>query len=169
MNTLTHCPHCGHSLVEPQETKPKADLSLEWQILAGVPKVYRSRGEEIKNALQKYFKLTPRWNSKFEREWLEWAVSIEDMNDETIECAAKVWRCDKLFNWAVPNLKGIADHWLELSSLEAGCWVELVERCANANLPLPCSKEEWYEMFQSAWAGAQAQLQAEAEAVTNAT
>jgi hypothetical protein len=31
-----------------------------------------------------------------------------------VELAADVWRMDKRFNWSVPSLKGIQEHWLEL-------------------------------------------------------
>jgi len=89
------------------------DLSIENQIYLGKLKVNRSKADEIKNALRKYFRLTPRWASKFDKEWLEWALS-EGMTEEQIEGAAELWRKDKRFNWSIPSLKGIAEHWLEL-------------------------------------------------------
>jgi phage replication O-like protein O len=89
------------------------DLSLENQIFLGKIKAQLSRTDQIKNALRDHFKLTPRWSSKFDREWLEWALS-ENMTAEQIKTAAQLWGSDKRFNWTVPTLKGIAEHWLEL-------------------------------------------------------
>jgi biotin operon repressor len=89
------------------------DLSIENQIFLGKLKVQHSRTDQIKNALREYFRLTPRWVSKFDKQWIEWALD-EEITPEQIKCAAELWRSDKRFNWAVASLKGIAEHWLEL-------------------------------------------------------
>lgn len=89
------------------------DLSIENQIFLGKDKVTQSKADTIKNALRQYFKLTPRWSSKFDSQWLKWAMD-EGMTPSQIQAAAAKWRSDKRFNWGVPSLKGIAEHWLEL-------------------------------------------------------
>lgn len=89
------------------------DLSIENQIFLGKINIAHSRADEIKNGLRQYFRLTPRWVSKFEKQWLEWAMD-EDMTAYQIRAAAEMWGSDKRFNWSTPSLKGIADHWLEL-------------------------------------------------------
>jgi hypothetical protein len=92
---------------------PDLDLSIENQIFLGKIRVQVSKREHIKNALRDYFKLTPRWTSRSDREWLEWAYG-EGMTPEQVQVAADRWRKDRRFNWAPPSLKGIAEHWLEL-------------------------------------------------------
>ena len=114
MNNLTHCPHCGKRLDEPKNKKPDySKWPIEAQIMAGVPKIYIPHSAEIQNALREHFKLTPKWSSNFERQWLEWAVGI-DMTADQIKKAAEVWHEDKRFNWQAANLKGIYDHLQEL-------------------------------------------------------
>ncbi len=34
---------------------------------------------------------------------------------EQVEQAASLWRSDRRFNWKAPDLKGIQEHWLELT------------------------------------------------------
>lgn len=67
----------------------------------------------IKESLKNYFKLTPNWETKFNREFLQWAIQ-ENASPEQIKHAAQVWGKDRRFNWAPPNLKGIQEHWLQL-------------------------------------------------------
>jgi hypothetical protein len=69
--------------------------------------------------LRDFFKLTPFWNSKTDKQWLQWAID-NGITPEQIKAAADLWGKDKRFNWQHPNLKGIAEHWLELieSTLE---------------------------------------------------
>jgi hypothetical protein len=67
----------------------------------------------IKEAVKSYFKLTPNWETKFNREFLQWAIQ-ENASPEQIQHAAQVWGRDKRFNWSHPNLKGIQEHWLKL-------------------------------------------------------
>lgn len=99
---------------EPELTKDIiSDLSIENQIFLGKINITHSKADEIKNALRRYFKLTPRWSSKFDKEWLQWALS-ENMTADQIQAAAKKWGSDRRFNWQPQNLKGIAEHWLEL-------------------------------------------------------
>lgn len=152
MNKLTHCPHCGQRLDEPEAQEVKevqadvlpayANFPIEAQIMAGVPKIYIPKSEAIKNALREHFRLTPNWKTKFNREWMEWAVS-EDIDEECLENAAEVWRMDKLFNWQAPNLKGIQEHWGELSSLSSILWVIWIEFLRNRGKNNPYNKEEF--------------------------
>lgn len=74
---------------------------------------YQLKPKGLRDAFAKYFKLTPNWEAKYNRQFLEWLVSIE-ATPEQIEHAADLWRKDKRFNWTVPTLKGIQEHWLQL-------------------------------------------------------
>jgi hypothetical protein len=78
---------------------------------------YQLKPKGIRDAFAKHFKLTPNWEAKYNRQFLEWSVSI-DMTPEQIERAADLWRMDKRFNWSVPTLKGIQEHWMELIATE---------------------------------------------------
>lgn len=95
------------------KTQPEIDLSIENQIFLGKIKVQHSKADQIKNALREYFKLTPRWTSRFDKDWLEWALS-ENMTPEQVKAASERWGKDRRFNWTHPNLKLIADYWLML-------------------------------------------------------
>ena len=152
MNNLTHCPHCGKSLYEPK----KPDLStwsLEAQIMAGVPNIYIPRSDKIKNALREHFKITPFWSSKFERQWMEWAVSV-DMTEKQILYASWTFQADDRYNWQAANLKSICDHWLDLSSLVAICWAELQNEFECNGKTNTLDKEVFYKAFQNAKAAA---------------
>lgn len=152
MNNLTHCPHCGQRLYEPESQEVQevqadvlpayANFPIEAQIMAGVPKIYIPKSEVVKNALREHFRLTPNWKTKFNREWMEWAVSVE-MDDDALESAAEVWRMDKLFNWQAPNLKGIQEHWEELSSLQSTVWIIWVNFLRTRGKYNPYNKEEF--------------------------
>jgi hypothetical protein len=74
--------------------------------------------KSIQDAMAKYFKLTPRWDTKDGSKWMEWAMET-NVTPEQIEQAAELWRVDKRFNWSIPTLKGIHEHWLELSQVPA--------------------------------------------------
>jgi hypothetical protein len=74
--------------------------------------------KSIQDALKDFFKLTPNWDTKFNRQFMQWAVS-ENIRPEQIKLAAQVWGKDKRFNWAPPNLKGIQEHWLQLIETSA--------------------------------------------------
>jgi hypothetical protein len=67
----------------------------------------------IQDAIRDHFRLTPRWENRYEREWMQWAMG-ERVTPEQVKVAAEKWRSDKRFNWTVPTLKGILEHWLEL-------------------------------------------------------
>lgn len=67
----------------------------------------------VRDAFAKFFRLTPNWEAKYNRQFLEWAVEI-GMVPEQVQRAADVWRSDKRFNWTVPTLRGIQEHWFEL-------------------------------------------------------
>jgi hypothetical protein len=74
---------------------------------------YQLRPKSIQDALRDFFRLTPNWETKFNREFMQWAVA-EKITPEQVKAAAELWRSDKRFNWSVPSLKGIQEHWLEL-------------------------------------------------------
>jgi len=74
---------------------------------------YHLKPKAIKDAIRDYFKLTPNYETKFNREFMQWAV-LENITPEQIKSAAQLWGNDKRFNWSVPTLKGIWEHWLEL-------------------------------------------------------
>ena len=90
-----------------------SEMPIEVQIMAGRKEITIPRSQIIQNALRDHFRLTPRWASKFDKEWMQWAIS-EEMTEEQVKFAAELWRSDKRFNWSTPTLKGIAEHWLEL-------------------------------------------------------
>lgn len=69
----------------------------------------------IQDAIRDHFRLTPRWESKYERQWMQWAIDEAKVTPEQIKVASEVWRSDKRFNWSIPTLKGIHEHWLELT------------------------------------------------------
>lgn len=75
---------------------------------------YQLKPKAIRDAFAKHFRLTPNWDAKYNRQFLEWAVEVK-MTPEQVECAAKLWGSDRRFNWSVPTLKGIQEHWLELT------------------------------------------------------
>lgn len=74
---------------------------------------YHLKPKAIRDAFRDFFKLTPNWETKFHRQFLEWAVE-EKITPEQIKLASEVWGSDKKFNWAHPNLKGIQEQWLQL-------------------------------------------------------
>lgn len=84
---------------------------------------YQLKPQSIKKAFSDFFKLTPNWEAKYNRQFLEWLVEV-DVTPEQIEKAADLWRMDKRFNWQVPTLKGIQEHWLELTTEP----VEVIEK-----------------------------------------
>ena len=64
----------------------------------------------IRKAISEYFKLNTNWDTKYNRQWMEWAVET-GITAEQISRAADTWRTDKQFNWQVPTLKGIFEKW----------------------------------------------------------
>lgn len=85
----------------------------------------------IQDAIRDHFKLTPRWQNKYEREWMQWALDEAKVTPEQIQTAADKWRTDKRFNWKVPTLKGINEHWLELSTSEINSTAQMPTRSVN--------------------------------------
>ncbi len=82
--------------------KPKGDLvDLEISKLPAM---------SIRKAISEYFKLNTNWETKYNRQWMEWAVET-GITAEQIARAADIWRMDKQFNWQVPTLKGIFEKW----------------------------------------------------------
>lgn len=74
---------------------------------------YHLKPKSIKDAFTKYFKLTPNWETKYNRQVMEFLLGV-NATAEQVEHAADVWRKDKKFNWQAPSLKGVQEHWLEL-------------------------------------------------------
>jgi hypothetical protein len=74
---------------------------------------YHLGPKTVQNAIAEYFRLTPNWEAKYNKQFMEWAVEIK-ITPEQVKTAAELWRVDKRFNWAAPSLKGIQEHWLEL-------------------------------------------------------
>lgn len=64
----------------------------------------------LRKAVSEYFKLNTNWETKYARQWMEWAVDA-GITAEQIARAADTWRMDKQFNWQVPTLKGIFEKW----------------------------------------------------------
>lgn len=64
----------------------------------------------IRQAVHEYFRLNTNWDTKYNRQWMEWAVE-QGITAEQIKTAAETWRSDKAFNWQVPSLKGIFEKW----------------------------------------------------------
>lgn len=64
----------------------------------------------IRQAVHEYFRLNTNWETKYNRQWMEWAVE-QGITAEQIKTAAETWRSDKAFNWQVPSLKGIFEKW----------------------------------------------------------
>lgn len=74
---------------------------------------YHIHPKAVQQAIATHFKLTPNWETKFNRQFMEWAVE-QGVQPSQVELAAGTWRKDKRFNWSAPSLKGIQEHWLEL-------------------------------------------------------
>jgi len=74
---------------------------------------YHLKPKAIRDAFAKHFRLTPNWEAKYNRQFMEWAVSVE-MTPDQVELAAEVWRTDRRFNWKAADLRGVQEHWLEL-------------------------------------------------------
>jgi hypothetical protein len=74
---------------------------------------FHLKPKAIKGAFAKHFKLTPNWEAKYNRQFLEWMVENQ-VTPEQVERAANFWRMDRRFNWKAPDLKGIQEHWFEL-------------------------------------------------------
>jgi DNA-binding MarR family transcriptional regulator len=91
----------------PSSQKPKKD-AVDFEI------DFHLKPKAIRDAFAKYFKLTPNWEAKYNRQFLEWMVEMQ-VTPEQVEQAADLWRMDRRFNWQAPTLKGIQEHWLELT------------------------------------------------------
>jgi hypothetical protein len=87
--------------------KPKKDLVDGYIELTFKPKA-------IRDAFAKYFQLTPNWDAKYNRQFLEWMVEMK-VTPEQVKGAANIWKYDKRFNWKAPDLRGVQEHWLELT------------------------------------------------------
>lgn len=71
---------------------------------------FEQKPQSIRQAVKEYFKLNVNWDTKLNRQWMEWAVG-ENITPEQIKHAAEKWRSDRQFNWQVPTLKGIFEKW----------------------------------------------------------
>jgi hypothetical protein len=79
---------------------------------------YNLSPKAIRDAIATHFRLTPNFETKYNRQWMQWAME-NDVTPEKLKVAAELWRVDKRFNWAMPTLKGIQEHWLELIGNQA--------------------------------------------------
>jgi hypothetical protein len=103
--------------------KPKGDaVDLE---------ISKLPAKSIRQAVHEYFKLNTNWETKYNRQWMEWAVESE-ITAEQIARAADTWRMDKQFNWQVPTLKGIFEKWQLL--MEAAPVVETTQAPAGRTI-----------------------------------
>jgi hypothetical protein len=99
--------------------KPSITPAKRGDALDGIIR-YQLKPQSIRQAFADFFKLTPNWEAKYNRQFLEWSVET-GVTPEQVQHAARVWGKDKRFNWAAPNLKGIQEHWLELiENIETG-------------------------------------------------
>jgi hypothetical protein len=71
---------------------------------------YEQKPQSIRQAVKEHFKLNVNWDTKLNRQWMEWAVG-ENITPDQIKLAAERWRSEKAFNWQVPTLKGIFEKW----------------------------------------------------------
>lgn len=103
----------NHPLTVPK-TSSAATPQKRGDILDGIIDL-TFKPKAIREAFAQHFKLTPNWEAKYNRQFLEWAVENQ-MTPEQVQLAADLWRKDRRFNWAAPTLKGVQEHWLELVS-----------------------------------------------------
>ena len=64
----------------------------------------------IRKAVFEYFRINTDWDTKYNRQWMEWAMENK-ITAEQIRQAASTWRADRQFNWQAPTLKGIFEKW----------------------------------------------------------
>lgn len=96
----------------PGERKKKEVKKNNKDILDGILELQLSP-KAIQDAIRDFFKLTPDWEAKTNRQFMQWAIG-EKVTPDQIKLASVVWGKDKRFNWQYQNLKGIREHWLEL-------------------------------------------------------
>lgn len=102
------------SSVKLHNKKNKKENKNKLDIVDGILD-YHIHPRAIQDAIKKHFKLTPNWEAKYNIQFMEWVVET-GITPEEIEQAAQLWRTDKRFNWSVPTLRGIQEHWLQLIS-----------------------------------------------------
>lgn len=90
----------------------------------------------IRKAIAENFKLTPNWEAKYNRQFLEWSVESH-ITAQQIARAASCWRSDKRFNWAAPTLRGIQEHWIELIQEETHEEIYELPKDPNEGLYVP--------------------------------
>lgn len=93
-------------------TETTAETTHKKDILDGIIET-QLKPKAIQDAIRTHFKLTPNWEMKSNRQFMQWAIQ-ECVTPDQIKAAATLWGKDKRFNWAHPNLKGIQEHWLQL-------------------------------------------------------
>lgn len=74
---------------------------------------YQVHPKAVQQAIATHFQLTPNWDAKFNKQFMEWVVE-NNVQPEQIVIAARTWFGDKRFNWTHASLKSIQEHWLEL-------------------------------------------------------
>jgi len=102
-----------------EETSPKQEYNKtnkSGDLVDGIIK-YSLSPKAIKDALAKYFLYTPNFETKYGRQFMEWAIENK-VTPEQIKTASETWKFDKRFNWKQYDLKGIQEHWLELISAQ---------------------------------------------------
>jgi hypothetical protein len=91
----------------PSKKKDLVDLYLDTQY----------HPARLRQAITDYFRLTPNWEAKYNRQFLEWAVE-KRITPAQIKLASERWSADERFNWRGkrgPDLRLIQEHWLELT------------------------------------------------------
>lgn len=105
----------GETHRNPEEIKSAAEPHSP-DILDGMVEL-QLKPRQLQNAIKEHFKLTPNWEAKFNRQFMQWAMG-EGVTPELIKRAASTFRSDKRFNWQAPSLKAIQEHWQELTNPE---------------------------------------------------
>lgn len=130
-----------NSTIPAARVKPSINHQIKPDALDGILH-YQLKPKAIQDSIKENFKLTPNWEAKYNRQFLEWALQ-ENITCEQIQLAAKVWGSDKKFNWAHPSLKGIQEQWLQLiGSFEV--LPAINEQAIEATKELIASKELTY-------------------------
>lgn len=95
--------------IEKEKKENKAAGAAKPDLVDGMLK-YQKPTETLIHAIHEAFPFNVNWNTKFARQWLEWAHG-EKITPEQIRQAARTWREDKKFNWSHPTLQKIFENW----------------------------------------------------------
>lgn len=97
------------------ETTPETTNIKKGDLVDGLI-AYVLHPKAIRDAMATHFWLTPNWETKESRQFMEWA-NDEQITPEQIKKAAELWKSDKKFNWQHPSLKLVREHWLALTEV----------------------------------------------------